>query len=309
MPSSGRSLSSGRVERPLKMPEPRITLLRTPGRAPRVLTIDAEDWFHVCGDDYYSDPRRWDSFVPRIEETLGRLLDTLERGRHRATVFFLGWIADRYPDLAAEAARRGHEIGVHGDRHRRADEMSPQEFRDDLRRARDSIEKAAHVRPTAHRAAEWSLRRASDAAVPVLAAEGIRCDTSMMPVPPLGASGNPTGPYRIELEAGDLVEVPPLTGRAFGRRLPLGGGWPFRLVSEERVARAEEDFRERGHPAVFTLHPWEFDPEHPPMEGLAPLTRTVHFLRLRGLPDRLERWLARERCAALADVVPRLSAA
>lgn len=292
------------------MNSPRITLLRAPGRAPRVLTIDAEDWFHICGDDYYSDPRRWDSFVPRIEETLGSLLDALERGRHRATVFFLGWVAARYPALAAETARRGHEIGVHGDSHRRADEMSPREFREDLRRAQDAIEKAAGARPSVHRAAEWSVRRASDAAVRVLAAEGIRCDASMMPVPPLGPIGNPAGPYRIELPTGEaIVEVPPLTGRVFGRRLPLGGGWPFRLVSVEKLSKAERDFRDRGHPAVFTLHPWELDPEHPAMPGLSALTRTVHFLRMKSLPERFQRWLDRERCVALADVLPLLSAA
>ena len=45
---------------------PRITNLRVAGRAPRVLTIDVEEWFHVCGDDYYSDPRRWSGFAPRF---------------------------------------------------------------------------------------------------------------------------------------------------------------------------------------------------------------------------------------------------
>ena len=115
------------------MSEPRITPLRFPGRAPRVLTIDVEDWFHVCGDDYYSDPRRWESFLPRIEKTLLALLDRVERGGHRATLFFLGWIAGRHPDLVREAVRRGHEIAVHGDLHRRADEMSGEEFREDLR--------------------------------------------------------------------------------------------------------------------------------------------------------------------------------
>ncbi|HSS44745.1 MAG TPA: hypothetical protein VLO07_05320, partial [Thermoanaerobaculia bacterium] len=77
------------------MSTPVITPLRTSGRAPRVLTIDVEEWFHVCGDDYYSDPRRWERFAPRIEQTFQPLLDLLGRGRHRATFFFLGWIAER----------------------------------------------------------------------------------------------------------------------------------------------------------------------------------------------------------------------
>lgn len=290
------------------MSDLRITPLRAPGRAPRVLTVDVEDWFHVCGDDFYSDPRRWAGFASRISITMRSLLDLLDRGGHRATFFFLGWVAEHYPDLAAEAARRGHEIGVHGNLHRRADDLTPEEFRQDLRRARDLVEKAAGAPASVHRAAEWSIRRPADPALSVVAGEGFACDASMMPVPPLGPASNPTGPHRIESDGWRIVEVPPLTGRAFGRRLPLGGGWPFRLASEETLARAESDFRESGRPAVFTLHPWELDTEHPPMEGLAPLTRTVHFLKLRSLPERFERWLSRDRCVALGDAVALLAA-
>jgi peptidoglycan-N-acetylglucosamine deacetylase len=289
--------------------EPTLTPLRLPGRAPRVLTIDAEDWFHVCGDGYYSDHRRWDAFVPRIETTLTALLDSLEVGGHRATVFVLGWIARRYPHLISEAARRGHEIGVHGDLHQRADEMSPTEFREDLLRARVAVEQAAGVRASCYRAAEWSIRERGSPALRLLAAEGFACDASMMPVPPLGPRTGPSGPCRIAGDGWALTEVPPLTGRAFGRRLPMGGAWPFRVLSERRLARAEDAFRSAGLPAVFTLHPWEIDPAHPPMEGLSTLSRTVHFLGLSGWPERLQRWLARDRCVALADVLSGLEPA
>jgi polysaccharide deacetylase family protein (PEP-CTERM system associated) len=291
------------------VPEPQITLLRTPGRAPRVLTIDVEDWFHVCGEDYYSDWRRWDSFPSRIETTFPRVLDLLEGGGHRATVFFLGWVARRRPHLVREAVARGHEAAVHGDRHRRADEMSPREFREDLRRARASIEDAAGVRCSSHRAAEWSIRHPEDAALTILGEEGFLCDASTTAVPPLGRADNPLGPYRVDRDGRGIVEIPPLTGRGFGRRLPVGGGWPFRMLPEERIAAAERTYRERGFPAVFTFHPWEFDPEHPRMDGLPPLLRTVHFYKLRSLPELFCRWLARDRCVALEDVLPTLRAA
>jgi len=289
--------------------DPIITPLRVPGRAPRVLTIDAEDWFHVCGDGYYSDPRRWDSFAPRVEKTLILLFDALAGGRHRATVFFLGWIARRYPGLVREARRRGHEIGVHGDLHGRADEMTPVEFREDLLRARQSIEEAGQIATSAYRAAEWSIRDAMSPALGELAAAGFRCDASMMPVPPLGSADNPREPYRIERDGWSLTELPPLTGSAFGRRLPLGGAWPFRMLSPSRLAAAESGFRDRGAPAVFTLHPWEIDPAHPPMDGLPAATRAVHFGGLKRFPDRLGRWLAEDRCVAIADVLPTLSPA
>jgi polysaccharide deacetylase family protein (PEP-CTERM system associated) len=291
------------------VPEPQITLLRTPGRAPRVLTIDAEDWFHVCGEDYYSDWRRWDSFPTRIETTLTTLLDLLEEGGHRATVFFLGWIARRRPHLVRDALARGHEVGVHGDRHRRADEMTPAEFRADLAAARDAIEDAGGLRCRSHRAAEWSIRHPGDPALEVLSEEGILADASATAVPPLGRPDNPLGPYRVDWNGSSILEVPPLTGRGFGRRLPVGGGWPFRTLPEDRIAAAERAYRDRGHPAVFTFHPWEFDRAHPRMEGLPPLLRTVHFLGLASLPGRFGRFLAAEPCVPLADVLPALEAA
>lgn len=285
------------------MPSPVITPLRTPGRAPRVLTIDAEDWFHVCGDDYYSDPRRWDSFAPRFERTFLGLLDRLEVGRHRATVFFLGWIAHRYPDLARESARRGHEIGLHGDLHRRADEMGPEEFRADLRRGLDRIDKACSVRATLYRAAEWSIRSPEDPALAVLASEGFEADASMTAVAPLGRPDNPTGLHRIDLPEGSLIEAPPLTGRRFGRRVLAGGSWAFRVMAPERLAKAEEAFRREGLPAVFTFHPWELDPEHPPMEGLSPLLRLAHFAGLRRFPARFDAWLSGDRCVPLGSAL------
>jgi polysaccharide deacetylase family protein (PEP-CTERM system associated) len=274
-----------------------------------VLTIDAEDWFHVCGDAFYSDWRRWDTFVPRLEVTLSRLFDRLSPGRHRATVFFLGWVARRYPDLVTETVTRGHEAAVHGDLHRRADEMSAQEFRDDLSRAREAVERAAGTRVRAHRAAEWSVRHPGDATLSLLAEAGIALDASLVPVAPLGRPDSPAGPYRVQTAAGSILEIPPLTGRAFGRRVPLGGGWGLRVAREARIREAEAAFRDRGWPAVYTLHPWELDAEHPPMPGLAPLYRLVHFAGLSGLPERLERRLAEDRFVSISDAAAELAPA
>jgi len=282
------------------MNAPEIIPLRTSGRAPRVLTIDVEDWFHVCGDDYYSDPRRWDSFAPRVERNMQDLLRRLG-DRHRATFFFLGWVARRYPQLVKEAVRGGHEIGVHGDVHRRADEVTASEFRDDLLRARDSIEKAGGGRAACHRAAEWSIRDPGRESLAVLAKEGFACDASIMPVPPLGAADNPAGPYRVNWESISILEAPPLTGPGFGRTIPIGGGWAFRMFSANRIRRVEDRFRDAGWPAVFTFHPWEFDPVHPTMEGLAPIGKLVHFYRLGSVPETFDRWLAQDRAVGLSD--------
>jgi polysaccharide deacetylase family protein (PEP-CTERM system associated) len=275
-----------------------------------VLTIDVEDWFHVCGDDYYSDPRRWDRFLPRVETTMSILFEALDRGGHHATFFFLGWVAARYPELVAETVRRGHEVGVHGDLHRRADDMAPEEFRRDLLAASAKIQRAGGTAPRLHRAAEWSIRRPADPALSVLAHEGYACDASMTSVPPLGDTRNHPGPQRLGFPGGyELVEMPPLTGPGFGRTIPMGGGWPFRMFSPARIARTESVFRDAGWPAVFTFHPWELDPTHPPMEGISPIARLVHFYRRASTLDRLKRWLdPTDPCVSVSDALESLVA-
>ena len=165
--------------------------------------------------------------------------------------------------------------------------------------------------PRLHRAAEWSIRGPGDFALGVLAEEGYVCDASMTRVPPLGDARNHPGPQSIGVQGGKgrIVELPPLTGRGFGRNIPMGGGWPFRMFSADRVARTEAAFRDSGWPAVFTFHPWELDPAHPPMEGISPIARLVHFYRLGSTLDLLRRWLdPADPCAPVGDAIARLAA-
>jgi peptidoglycan/xylan/chitin deacetylase (PgdA/CDA1 family) len=75
------------------------------------------------------------------------ILDQLDLLHWRATFFLLGPMVRRAPELAAELAARGHEIGVHGDEHRSHLHRTPNAIRHDVARARDSITEAAGVAP------------------------------------------------------------------------------------------------------------------------------------------------------------------
>lgn len=46
------------------------------------------------------------------------VLDSLERADARGTFFLVGEQVERWPDVAAEIVRRGHEVALHGYRHR-----------------------------------------------------------------------------------------------------------------------------------------------------------------------------------------------
>jgi polysaccharide deacetylase family protein (PEP-CTERM system associated) len=252
--------------------------------APSVVTIDLEEWFCVCGDDYYSDLRQWDRFESRIESSASVLIDLLAASERRATFFVLGWIARKYPGLIRRIASEGHEIAFHGMSHRRCDEMTRSDLRRELCEGRALLEDLTGARVIGFRAPEWSIRSVTDPALETLAESGFRYDASMTAIPILGRRENPRHPVAVATEKGRIVEFPPLTGRGWGHTVNVGGGWAFRRLSWERVMAQADRFRCEGAPAIFTFHPWEFDADAPPLMGasaLVRLTRQAHRGRTR----------------------------
>ena len=260
-----------------------------------ILTVDVEDWFHLCGHRAYSEPGSWAGREKRVHVGIERILALLEGSGSTATFFVLGWIARQSPALVTRIADAGHEVGCHGDLHRRVFEMTPEEFREDVRKSRDSLQDIVGQPVTSFRAAEWSMKSAANPAFAVLAAEGFTVDSSLTTAPPVGESSNPVRPTVLETSAGPVLEVPPLMGTFFGRRAMWGGGVCARMTRESRVSAAIERSLAVGVPPVLYAHPWEFDDAHPPMPGLSPVERLVHFAGRRRTEGRWRRLLARYR--------------
>lgn len=60
------------------------------------------------------------------------ILDILDRYRVKATFFVIGKALAMYPDLAAEAVRRGHRIGGHSFAHRNLRDLTRTEIDNDI---------------------------------------------------------------------------------------------------------------------------------------------------------------------------------
>ena len=73
-----------------------------------------------------------------------------ERGI-RATFFMLGSMVAKAPDLAADIAAAGHEVGVHGYDHRYLTTRGPRATRSDLTRATELIASVTGTRPSLFR--------------------------------------------------------------------------------------------------------------------------------------------------------------
>ena len=281
-----------------------------PGRQPRAnaITVDLEEWFHICGATGDLAPENWDRLPSRVELTTRILLDELDRARARATFFALGWIVERHPRLLQDILTAGHDIGSHGYLHARAYDLGRDGFVADLRRSMTTLRAAGVERIAGFRAPEWSINDRALWALELLVREGVTLDASMAPVKIVGRVDYPRLPHVRSTPAGPIFEVPPFVVDRFGHAMPMGWGWGLRMTTPRRMLREIAAVNRAGHAAVLTVHPWELDPE-PPRVPLPASLRFAHYFRLGGFRRRLREILGRGDFGALSDVFVREAAA
>ncbi len=269
-------------------------------------TVDVEDFFQVAAFEPIIERSRWDSFDRRVEENTRRVLALLDRHGVRATMFVLGWVAERAPELVREMARAGHEIAVHSYDHKRVTELTPEEFREDVRRTKGLLEEIAGVEVRGYRAPTYSIVEETLWAVDVLLEEGFLYDSSIFPIrhDRYGIPDAPRFPWVVTRNGDtELIEFPISTLRLFGMNLPFTGGGYLRLFPAglgrwglRRLNRVE------GQPGIVYVHPWELDPEQP-RQPVGWFTRWRHYRNLERTEERLEEMLETFRFGTVLDVL------
>ncbi len=275
------------------------------GNAINAITIDVEDYFQVEAARPFVEFEDWERQEPRVEQNVLRLLDMLEARQVKATFFVLGWIAERMPHIVREMRRLGHEVACHGYAHRMISEQTPEEFREDIRKAKAILEDIIGEEISGYRAPTFSITNKTLWALDILAEEGFRYDSSIFPVRH-DRYGIPDWSRHIEtvkLRNGlSVIEAPPLTVRALGLNLPIGGGGYFRLAPLWVSSWAVRRMNAEGRPAIVYIHPWELDPAQPRIP-LPPLQRFRHYTNLSTAERKLERLLASGSFTSLKEVL------
>lgn len=272
--------------------EARLGPLTVAGSIP-VLSVDVEEWYHNCWVPEYVDPLRRPSLTEELDWLLPEVLECLARFECTATFFVLGEVARRLPGRVREVARAGHEVACHGDNHFRAGDLSVDQFRADIRRAKACLEDLIGLPVVGYRSPEWSLRQPFNPRLLEVARAGFSYDSSLAPYLGAGRLGNPSGPYTIQWRSGlEIQEFPPF---ALSRRWGLpAGGWTGRLASDRRFDRAVSRQLEESSTALWVVHPWELlDREIP--GDLTGIARLLHDLGRRGFRRKFLRRLAENR--------------
>ena len=287
--------------------------LKTPhDNLPDMLSVDVEDYFHVEAFADCVSQSSWPDFPSRVRANTQRILRIFDEFGCRATFFVLGWVAERERALIREIADAGHEVACHSYCHRRVTTLTPEQFREDLRRARTAIEDAAGIRIVGYRAPTFSIGRDNLWALEVLSEEGFLYDSSIFPIRHdlYGFPGAPRFPHRVQLGSKRILyEIPMTTVRIGGITWPAGGGGYLRLLPMSYTLWAARQIHEKECQSFMVyVHPWELDPDQPRIAGRLK-SRLRHYTGLGTMEKRMRQLLANGRFVPLIDLVRRLEAA
>ncbi len=254
------------------------------------MSVDVEDWFQVQAFAGLIAPSTWDTLPCRVEANMDRLLAQFAAADIHATFFTLGWVAERYPRIVRQIVAAGHELASHGQDHQLVTGLTPDQFRDDVTRAKHTLEQIGGVAVQGYRAPTFSIGPRNPWAWDVLEQTGHRYSSSLYPVRHdlYGAPNAPRVPHRPG--PGALIEIPMTTLPLAGRNLPIAGGGYFRLMPYPLFRTLLRRFlRHEARPAVFYFHPWEIDPGQPRVANAPRMSRFRHTVNLAAMAGRVDR--------------------
>ena len=266
------------------------------------ISVDLEDWYHICGIDEASTQSKWQRYSVHLEENIDKILNLFKQYNVCATFFTVGVIAENSPALIKKISGAGHELASHGFAHRRIFDMNPEEFEKDLVRSKIAIEKAAGKKVLGYRAPEWSLKQSNLFALDVLKKNGFAYDASAVPLTHLSGKQLCLYPHGIKTKYGDIVEFPLSTFRCFWERLPFSGGLPMRINPYFYILDNTVKINRLGYPVMFYLHPWELDSKHEKID--LPINRKfMHYCNIKSTEKKYRLLLERFEFSTVENIL------
>jgi polysaccharide deacetylase family protein (PEP-CTERM system associated) len=247
-------------------------------------TIDVEDWYHQI-DTGCPQVRidNWKNLEDRADWSTNILLDMLAESNVKATLFFLGYIAQKYPQLTTRAVSEGHEIASHGMHHQPLGELKPSSFFEDITRSKEIIENQSGAAVVGYRAPSFSLTEQTVWAYTELARAGYKYSSSVFSTKRAkGGWGDVSKPTVFYTPTGKILELPIPTGGGLYKLLPPVGGGYFRLCPLFYF----RSFMKRNDKSIFYIHPRDLD-KGQPLIPMSPFRRFRAYTGIGSCEDKL----------------------
>lgn len=146
-----------------------------------MLTVDVEDWFHILDSPVAPRIERWGPLESRVERNVDRILGLLNDFSIHATLFWLGWIAERHKSLLRRCFDEGHEIASHVYSHLLPYKVEPKYFKDDIERAKKVLEDTIGRSVYGFLTAGFGIKDDAKWAFDIIAEVGYKYDSSIFP--------------------------------------------------------------------------------------------------------------------------------
>lgn len=256
-----------------------------------VLSIDVEDWFHVLDSPVVPEMEQWNSMKSCIEAGMEKILILFAEHNVKATFFWLGWSAEKYPNLVRGCAEAGHEIACHGYNHAPAREGGREVFVEEVCRGKKVLEDIIGHKVVGFRAPGFITKTNLEWVFEEIQAAGYHYDSSVFPTTNRFGSINtvPVGPCFIETQRGMLLEIPMSVVEIFGRRFSVFGGGYLRLAPKFMIEWGVKKLHAKSLPLIVYVHPRELDPDYPRLP-LSLIQRFKCYVNLKTTMPKL-RWL------------------
>ncbi|MBM4017300.1 MAG: DUF3473 domain-containing protein [Planctomycetes bacterium] len=265
------------------------------------ITVDVEDWYQSTIDARAG-------LSDRFRTSTRLVLEAMAARNVKGTFFVLGLAAEKAPDAVRDIAAAGHEVQSHGYGHLEVFNLSEEEFRQDVLRAKGLLEDLLGAPVCGFRAPSFSIDERTPWALDALAETGHRYDSSIFPIKMAryGIGGYPPEPRVVTTARGRrIVEAPIACFDCLGGRRPVGGGGYFRLWPYAVIRRAFRQMDRDGRPGVIYFHPYEYDAaEMAVYRGKVPLAMRLHQgLGRRGFARKVNRLMTDFQVGPLRDVL------
>lgn len=270
-----------------------------------ILSFDIEEHFQVSGLAAAVNRNEWDSHNSRVEQSTQTILELLKRFNVKATFFILGWIAKRHPKLVEQIAGDGHEIASHGYDHKLIYDMTDDQFHEELDKTSELLESLSGQKIIGHRAPSFSLGINDIDKFKILAELGFKYDSSLFPMKHFryaDSVNSPLAPFDIkDGEKVILKEFPMTVVEYFGKRIPAAGGGYFRLFPDFFINMNIKKVIADNRPVIVYLHPWEFDPTQPRLQGAGFGNTFRHYVNLEKTYFKLEKIISKYEFTSFRD--------
>lgn len=268
----------------------------------QVMSIDVEEYFQVAAFDGVIDPTRWDGIDSRVEGVTDRILQLLSDHNAKCTFFTLGWVAERYPRLIQRMVNEGHEVASHGYNHQKVTSLTPEEFHHDLSEAKKLLEDVSGQAIYGYRAPSYSFTKENDWVYDVLQSLGHTYSSSVYPIKH-DLYGIPDAPRDNYNPREGFTEIPLCVLNVMGRTTHVSGGGFFRLYPYALTKHFLQRYNDsQKRPAIFYLHPWEFDPDQPRIADAPLKSKFRHYLNLNRTEQRYTQLLRDFEWGSMIDV-------